>query len=341
MSDPMSDLVIRRVDPSDDADMDGFQHVYAAAELAEDPAVGLYSREDAHAMLTSSDPSALFEGFGAFLDGRMVAESILMGSNRDNLHLVRILLWVDPEHQKRGHGARLLAHTERRARALGRKVVLAQARAGRGLAGNRRFAERHGYRLTMTEIERRLILPVDRAELDRLADEAAPHHTGYEIRSSVGRVPTELRASYVALRNLLEGERPHGELEVEPAGGTVDDLEATEREREEAGRRTLAAFAVRDGVVVAYADASVPGDGFTHIDQYGTLVHPDHRGHRLGMAVKCAQLRLVADHFPDKEYVTTSNAEVNAHMVAINVALGFEIHQVWDEFEKRLGPIAS
>jgi hypothetical protein len=59
------------------------------------------------------------------------------------------------------------------------------------------------------------------------------------------------------------------------------------------------------------------------------------------MAVKCAQLRLVADHFPDKEYVTTSNAEVNAHMVAINVALGFEIHQVWDEFEKRLGPIAS
>jgi hypothetical protein len=98
---------------------------------------------------------------------------------------------------------------------------------------------------------------------------------------------------------------------------------------------------VRDGVVVAYADASVPGDGFTHIDQYGTLVHPDHRGHRLGMAVKCAQLRLVADHFPDKEYVTTSNAEVNAHMVAINVALGFEIHQVWDEFEKRLGPIAS
>ena len=126
MSDPMSDLVIRRVDPSDDADMDGFQHVYAAAELAEDPAVGLYSREDAHAMLTSSDPSALFEGFGAFLDGRMVAESILMGSNRDNLHLVRILLWVDPEHQKRGHGARLLAHTERRARALGRKVVLAR-----------------------------------------------------------------------------------------------------------------------------------------------------------------------------------------------------------------------
>ena len=74
-----------------------------------------------------------------------------------------------------------------------------------------------------------------------------------------------------------------------------------------------------------------------HVDQFGTLVHPDHRGHRLGMAVKCAQLRLLAEEFPDRDYIQTSNAEVNAHMVAINVALGFEIHQVWGEFEKRLG----
>src|SRR3954447_20432479 len=33
----VSELVIRPVDPRDDADMDAFQAVYAAAELAEDP----------------------------------------------------------------------------------------------------------------------------------------------------------------------------------------------------------------------------------------------------------------------------------------------------------------
>jgi hypothetical protein len=55
------------------------------------------------------------------------------------------------------------------------------------------------------------------------------------------------------------------------------------------------------------------------------------------MAVKCAQLRLLAADFPDRSFVSTSNAEVNAHMVAINVALGFEVHQVWGEFEKRIG----
>jgi hypothetical protein len=52
--------------------------------------------------------------------------------------------------------------------------------------------------------------------------------------------------------------------------------------------------------------------------------------------VKCAQLTLLAERFPERHYIQTSNAEVNAHMVAINVALGFEIHQVWGVFVKRL-----
>jgi hypothetical protein len=43
----VAELVIRPVDPHDDADMDGFQRVYAAAERAEDPGstrVGMRSR---------------------------------------------------------------------------------------------------------------------------------------------------------------------------------------------------------------------------------------------------------------------------------------------------------
>src|SRR3954452_20092855 len=96
----VAELVIRPVDPHDEADMDGFQDVYAAAERSEDPEVGLYSREDGVAMLTSPDPSSLFEAFGALQGGRMVGESILMGSNRDNLHMARLLLWVHPQHQR-------------------------------------------------------------------------------------------------------------------------------------------------------------------------------------------------------------------------------------------------
>lgn len=335
----MSELEIRPVDPHDDADMDAFQQVYADAELAEDPSVGLYTREDAVALLTSDDTGELFDGFGGFVDGRMVGETILMGSTRDNLQVAQVLLWVDPVFQRQGYGARLLAHVEGHARSRGRTILRAQARAGERHEGNRRFAERHGYSLAMTEIERRLPFPVDVDRLDRLAVEAAPYHRDYEIRAFVGPVPAELRSSYVDLRNLLVVEMPHGDLELETGQDTVDDLGAIERERDDAGRTGVTAVAVRDGVVVAYADASVPGGDVRHVDQYGTLVHPAHRGHRLGMAVKCAQLKLLAERFPDRDYIGTSNAEVNQHMVAINVALGFTVHQVWGEFEKRLSPL--
>jgi hypothetical protein len=210
-------------------------------------------------------------------------------------------------------------------------------RVGDGLEGNRLFAERHGYTLAMTEIERRLGLPVDPGLLDRLAAEAAPYHRDYEIRPVVGPVPDELRASYIEIDNLLVVEMPHGDLELEAGRNTVTDLDTYDRERADAGRTSVSALALRDGRVVAFADASVPSSEFNHVDQQGTLVHPAHRGHRLGMAVKCAQLRLLAETFPDRDYIQTSNAEVNAQMVAINIALGFEIHQAWGEFEKRLG----
>ena len=332
------ELVIRPLDPTSDADMDGFQDVYAAAELAEDPHASLYSREDGVALLTVTDTATLFDGFGAFLGDRMVGETVLMGSRRDNLDVGQILLWVDPAHRRESVGTALLDHIEEHARSSRqRRVLRAQARIGEGLDANRLFAERHGYTLAMTEVERRLSFPVDLTVVDRLAAEAAPYHRDYEIRPFVGPVPTELRPSYVDVRNLLGVESPHGDMEVEPGQGTVADFDALQRERSQAGRTAVTALAVLDGQVVAYADASVPGGEFRHVDQYGTLVHPDHRGHRLGMAVKCAQLRLLAEAFPDRDYLQTSNAEVNAQMVAINVALGFEIHQVWGEFEKRLG----
>jgi len=333
----VSELAIRPVDPADAADMDAFQDVYAAAERAEDPEVGLWSRADAVAMLTSTDGSILFDGFGGYLDGRMVAEFTLMGSLRDNLDSARLLLWVDPPHQGRGIGARMLAAAEERARSLGRTQLRAQARSGGGLARNQSFAERHGYTAAMVEIERRLPLPVDPDLLHRLAGEAAPHHRDYEIRPVVGPVPADLRASYVELDNLLGVEMPHGDLDVEVARHTVADLDALERERREAGRTPVGAYAVRAGAVVAFTEASVAGGDARHVNQFGTLVHPDHRGHRLGMAVKCAQLRVLSEQFGDRAYVVTSNAETNAHMVAINAALGFEVHQVWTEFEKHLG----
>jgi GNAT superfamily N-acetyltransferase len=334
----VSELVIRRLDPRDDPDMDAFQDVYAAAELAEDPQAQLYSRADGVEMLSSTDAGYFCDGFGAFDGRRMVGELMVNGSTHDNLEVARVWIWVAPDRGGGGIGTRLARYAEEHVRRIGRSVCQARARIGRDRnGGGRRFAERLGYTLGNTEVERRLPLPADPSLLDRLEAEAAPHHTSYRIRTVTGPVPDDLIESYVALENLLSTEAPSGDLDVEEGRDTVSDVLAQERHLAASGRTRVGSYAVApDGTLAGYTAAAVTADGFDHIDQLGTLVHPDHRGHRLGVAVKCAQLREVGDRFPDKRFVGTTNAETNAHMVAINEALGFEIHQVYGDFQKRL-----
>jgi GNAT superfamily N-acetyltransferase len=334
----VSELVIRGVDPHDVADMDAFQQVYDDAERAQDPDAPLYSRADAVWMLTSTDGGFFADGLGAFQDGEMVGEALVNGSGHDASALARVWIWVSPDHTRRGIGSALLAHAESLAVGRGRQVCQAQVRLGAdGRGGNLAFAERHDYTLANSEVERRLPLPVDPALLDRLDAEAAPHHREYEIRTVVGPVPDDLAASYVALKNRIGLEMPQGELDVEEEHDTVEMLAAQDRDITASGRTRVASYAVdRAGDVVGYAVAAVSNDHHQHVDQWGTLVHSAHRGHRLGMAVKVAETRALNEQFAHKRFVTTTNAETNSHMVAINEALGFTVSFRWADIQKRL-----
>ena len=90
------------------------------------------------------------------------------------------------------------------------------------------------------------------------------------------------------------------------SSGTAEALLARQ------GRRKYNTVALDEhGDVVAYTDIATtvhePGRAY----QWGTLVRPDARGHRLGLAVKVANLRLLAAQRPDLTELTTYNAEVN------------------------------
>ncbi len=69
-----------------------------------------------------------------------------------------------------------------------------------------------------------------------------------------------------------------------------------------------------------------------------TIVDPAHRGHRLGLAVKLANLDFLAERAPDVRTIRTSNAQENAPMIAVNDMLGFEIVGVGMFWQKKLGP---
>ena len=90
-------------------------------------------------------------------------------------------------------------------------------------------------------------------------------------------------------------------------------------------RVATVATAADTGAVVAYTDLVLPGGAPRHVWQWGTLVDRDHRGHRLGTAVKVANLGRLQRDYPERALVSTGNDETNAWMVSINEALGFEL----------------
>ena len=133
-------------------------------------------------------------------------------------------------------------------------------------------------------------------------------------------------------------EAPTGELE-RRAGAASTRPWSGRRRRRWRGRgapkvNTVALDA--SGQVVAYTDVATtvhePGKAY----QWGTLVRRDARGHRLGLALKVANLRLLQRARPDVRRLTTWNAEVNSHMVGVNERLGFVPVARLGEFQKRL-----
>lgn len=72
------------------------------------------------------------------------------------------------------------------------------------------------------------------------------------------------------------------------------------------------------------------------VGQSDTIVLPEHRGHRLGMLTKAANLIQVREAAPDAEAILTWNAEENRHMLDVNEALGFYPFLVEGAFQRLL-----
>lgn len=338
-ADPES-LQIRQVNPGDTDEMVAFQDVYERAERAEFADADVFTLEDALSILTRAPAGSFYRGYAAFEAGRLVGEGLLMGNTVDNLQTATYWIWVAPEDRRRGIGRALGERLTEDCRLMGRPVLQSSAKYSfdrREDHPYRRFAETLGFVLANTEIERRLSLPTPAGLLDVLATQAAPFHRDYEVCTIVGPIPAELAQGYCDLTNRLAIDAPSGDLVVEARQRTPEILDDQEQEMQEQGRTRVSALALdSSGTVVAVTSASASAPGHPGVNQWATIVQPDQRGHRLGLAVKVAQIRAIQTSLPDKAYITTTNAETNAHMVAINEALGFERRAIVGEFQRVL-----
>jgi len=86
---------------------------------------------------------------------------------------------------------------------------------------------------------------------------------------------------------------------------------------------TAAAEHAPTGRLAAYTELGLPPGDSAPATQEDTLVLRSHRGHRLGLLLKAANLRQLREVSPGTTVVTTFNAEDNRPMLDVNEALGF------------------
>jgi len=281
----------------------------------------------------------------ALADGVVVATGQVQLPLLDNLSAADVEVNVLPEHRRRGYGSELLAACEQIAKEHGRTRFDAMtawpydgAPDGAGTSGIE-FAKTHGYVFGLGDVQREVTLPVDDAILDELAAEAAAYSDGYELRSWSGPFPDDdLLLSYLELSSKLITEAPMGHNDYEDEAVDVEAHRMHEVVIAKQGRTMFTTVALAgDGTVAAFTDLMAPSHDTTHIYQWGTLASRAHRGHRLGLAVKIANLRsLQATGEYDGRRLVTWNAEVNDHMIGINHRMGFVPRARAGELQKKV-----
>ncbi|MCD4536248.1 GNAT family N-acetyltransferase [Nocardioides sp. cx-169] len=339
----MSALEIAPVDPFDGATFEAWHDVYVRAERhGREELATPWALEELRVQLQEPTRSRRT----VLLLGTVGGTAVVVGSVHlrllDNLSHAEIDVHTAPEHRRRGHGSAMLARVEHVAREHGRTTLAAEAAwayevgpTGAGAPGLE-FGRAHGYEMGLGDVMRVLALPVERELLDPLGVEAAARHAAYTLRSWVGPVPDDLVRSWAELSTTLMTEAPTGEMEREPEAVDLVALREGEEVSRRQGRTKYNTVALdADGTVVAYTDMVTTVHEPTRAYQWGTLVRRADRGHRLGLAVKVANLRLLQRETSGLERVVTWNAEVNDHMIGVNERLGFVPAERLGELQKR------
>ena len=275
----------------------------------------------------------------------------------DNLHLLDDG-WVQVRRdvRRQGVGTALWREVSRIARDHGRSTLLGWTNhrigeptdgpdivpsSGSGVLptdGTSRFAQSLGLSLEQVERESRLDLPVPAERLRALRDQAEAHaRPRYRLESWAGPSPERYLDGIAAMQQAISTDAPTGGVAWE--GESWDAARVRRREETVARSGTsLVTIAVEVATgEVAGLTAMVARHEHAHRpDQWETVVASAHRGHRLGLWIKVANLELLARELPEARFVRTWNADENDHMLGINTALGFRPHTLGGAWQATL-----
>ena len=190
-----------------------------------------------------------------------------------------------------------------------------------------RFAQSAGYGLRTVSSFALLPVPLPGERLQQLRESLAstPFAEHYRIHTWVGQAPEELLHPLAELHAKIPTDSFVRPLVTDPDPWDAARVRRTEQLRREAGDRSLMAVAqdLRTGELVGMTELIVALHRPTLALQDETLVVREHRGHRLGMRLKLANVEQLVAVAPEVGTVYSWTHSGNDRMNWVNARLGF------------------
>ena len=274
-------------------------------------------------------------------DGEAVGYGRSLVNHVDDPDAAALNVYIRPGHRGRGHGRsladRLVQDTAGMSRfetwplapppAPGERVLTPSNGAGAVAADHPgvRLAQSYGFALAQIERVSRYDVAAPAVDPAAALEEAERHSADYEVRAWEGEADASLRADLAVLKARMSTDVPAGDLTVAEQTWDAERVRRRDEQILLTGRLFRAVARHRGtGRVVGLNELVAPRsrpDGL--VDQWDTIVLPEHRGHRLGMRVKAANLIALREAVPEARAIITWNAEENRPMLDVNEALGF------------------
>ena len=261
---------------------------------------------------------------------------------RDNLSSLGFDIRVHADRRRQGIGTTLAAAVESHAGTLGRTVLNCTFEVPTELVStypSDPFALAMGFRPIQYANRRQMNLPMKPDRLAALRDEVERHTDGYRILTFTSPWPAEFVEDQCELNRRRSTDEPSNDSSAEEQVWDAARVARSDELRVAQGVRKLIAAAqhLESGRLVAYTQLIVadvrPHDAW----QWATVVLKEHRGRRLGLAVKLANIEYLAQEFPSAWRISTGNAQENAPMISVNDRMGFEIVATDTFWQKKLG----
>lgn len=282
-------------------------------------------------------------GFAAERDGEVIGAVALQFATEEGTTTAEFDLMVDPRRWGEGAEEALLEAVERAARQHGRTTLQTwtlhrpdpsgtrlDAPTGFGSvpADDRQtvFQRAHGYALEQVERTSAFDLRGDLAPVERMLAEAdAAAGPDYRVVTWTSPTPPQHAEAFAYTLSRMSTDVPSAALVAEEHHWDAERVRRRDERLRNQGMLVSVAAVVHvpSDRIVAYNELAIGTDRTAATQQYGTLVLKEHRGHRLGAIVKCANLMRWRDLVPESPRVSTFNAEENRHMLDINEAIGF------------------